>query len=108
MKKINVLLIIGFTCYLIGIAQIIHWQIFWSKNEIMRSKSYGTFIKAYRNEVSLILPNYLNNAFVLAIIFIILFSAAGTIFLRNREKLGYKILAGSAFLFAFWHLFGLM
>ncbi|TAE13350.1 MAG: hypothetical protein EAZ47_05305 [Bacteroidetes bacterium] len=108
MKKINLLLVIGFTCYFIGIVKIVHWQIFWSKNEIIRSKDYFTFIKTYRNDVSTILPNYHNNPLLLEIVCVILFSIAGMIFLRRREKIGYKVLAVSAFIFAFWHLFGLM
>jgi len=85
-----------------------HWQIFWEINEILRKKDYSEFIKKYRNEVSIFIPNYHQMPLLLEVVAFFLFGIAGIIFLNQKEKKVFKISGYLALFLASCNLFSLL
>lgn len=96
-------LFLAFAFYIIGIIIIIDWIVFWQYN-------YGGDFNELRAKYIAHFPSFLQNFFnsrYSALLFVFTFTAAGFIFLKQKYG-GYKILAITSFILAFWNLFTLM
>lgn len=107
MKKNLILLVIAFFFFLLSIFKIIHWNLFWSNNEVLRKRDYFRFIESYRDEVADYMPQIKRFPHMLEVMSMLILCFAGIIFLKQRN-IFYKILAITAFVLAFWNLFSLM
>ena len=101
-------IIIAFVLYLVGIAKIIDWFIFWEENKEVALRDYAQlkekFISRFPESLQ---PLFSKNPEPATVISIIFFLIAGIIFLKERKTV-FTVIAITSFFFAFWSLFSLM
>lgn len=101
-------IIVAYILYIVGIAKIIDWFIFWYNNESLALSNRPLFLENYVSRFPSFLKLLFSSKYELdALISIIIFIIAGLIFINEPNKI-LKTLAVTAFLFAFWNLFSLM
>lgn len=100
--------IIASLLYLIGICKIVDWFIFWEKNKELALSDYPQLKEKFISRFSTSLqPLFSKNPEPATIICIVFFTIAGIIFLKEHKTI-FKVIAISAFFFAFWNLFSVM
>lgn len=101
-------ILVAFMLYLIGISKIIDWFVFWEKNKELALKDYSQlkekFVSRFPIDLQFLFSKSPEPATVISIIFFII---SGIIFLKEHQTT-FKVIAITAFLFAFWNLFSLM
>ena len=103
----NLILYLAFFFYIIGITVIIDWFNFVEKNNDL----YDDFPELKTKYINRF-PEYIKPLFELnpqpaAIIFFVIFTISGIIFLRQKQKT-FNVIAITSFIFAFWNLFSIM
>lgn len=104
MKK----LLFAFVLYAIGVAKIVDWILFWNSNKSLALNNRNLFLEKYYNRFPNFIQPIIASKYPLEeFIFLAIFIIAGIIFWRKKHLL-FKIIAITAFLFAFWHLFSIL
>lgn len=99
---------IAFTLYFIGLINIIDWYVFWYQNETLAKQDFKILkIKYIERFPDFLKPLYDNNPQPAAIIFVIILTIAGIIFIQEKKKI-YTFFGITSFLFAFQNLFSIM
>jgi hypothetical protein len=106
--KMKIKLIFAYLLFGIGTAKIVDWFIFWGENKELALRNRNIFIAKYVERFpDFFKPLFDTNFLLDALLSIIMFVIAGTIFLKEK-KVVYSILAIVSFIFAFLNLFSLM
>ncbi len=99
-------LIVAFIFFLVGMVNLVDWILFSVRDE-NKSMNWEDFKLKYLNRLPAFLQPFYERPILSTSIFIVLFSIAGLIFIKEDRKI-FKALGIVSFVLGFWELFSLM